>query len=95
MFQRLREHNVAANPRKTKLGLTQVEYVGHLISAEGTSFTDEKRLKVLQLGVIEESRAIEWSQVHLVPKPNPNEWRFTLDFVPVLEEWRAGPFPIY
>ena len=47
VFLRLREHNDAANPRKTKLGLTQVEYVGHLISAEGTSFTDEKRLKVL------------------------------------------------
>ena len=30
VFQRLRDHNVAANPRKTKLGLTQVEYVGHL-----------------------------------------------------------------
>jgi len=32
----------------TNLRLTQVEYVGHLISAEGTSFTEEKRLKVLQ-----------------------------------------------
>ena len=32
VFQRLQDHNVAANPRKTKLGLTQVEYVGHLIS---------------------------------------------------------------
>jgi hypothetical protein len=31
---------VAANPRKTKLGLVQVEYVGHLIS-------EKKRLKVL------------------------------------------------
>ena len=48
VFLRLREHNVVANPRKTKLGLTQVEYVGHLISAKGTSFTDEKRLKVLK-----------------------------------------------
>jgi hypothetical protein len=36
---------------------------------------------LLKLGVIEESKATEWSQVHLVPKPNPNEWRFTLDFV--------------
>ena len=33
VLQRLRDHNVAANPKKTKLGLTQVEYVGHLISA--------------------------------------------------------------
>ena len=36
---------------------------------------------MLKLGVIEESKATEWSQVHLVPKPNPNEWRVTLDFV--------------
>ena len=35
---------------------------------------------LLRLGVIEESRATEWSQVHLVPKPN-GDWRFTLDFV--------------
>ena len=32
---------------------------------------------LLELGVIEESRATEWSQVHLVPKPN-GDWRFTL-----------------
>ena len=36
---------------------------------------------LLALGVIEESRAAHWSQVHLVPKPTPGEWRFTLDFV--------------
>ena len=40
VFDRLREHNVAANPRKAKLGLVQVEYVVHLIS-------EKKRLKVL------------------------------------------------
>ena len=36
---------------------------------------------LLKLAVIEESKATEWSQVYLVPKPNPNKWRFTLDFV--------------
>jgi hypothetical protein len=40
---------------------------------------------LLELGVIEESQATEWSQVHLVPKPTPEgqpqKWRFTLDFV--------------
>jgi hypothetical protein len=40
---------------------------------------------LLELGVIKESRATEWSQVHLVPKPTPEgqpqKWRFTLDFV--------------
>jgi hypothetical protein len=36
VFNRLRE-----------LGLAEVEYVGHLVSATGTSFTPEKRMKVL------------------------------------------------
>ena len=34
--------------QKTKLGLAEVEYVGHVSSATGTSFTEEKWLKVLQ-----------------------------------------------
>jgi len=48
VFERLREFNVAVNPAKTKLGLAEVEYVGHVVSASGTSFTAEKRLKVLK-----------------------------------------------
>jgi hypothetical protein len=48
VFERLREFNVAVNPAKTKLGLAEVEYEGRVISATGISFTEEKRLKVLQ-----------------------------------------------
>jgi hypothetical protein len=48
VFERLREFNVAVNPAKTKLRLAEVEYVGHVVSATGTSFTEEKRLKVLK-----------------------------------------------
>ena len=47
VFSRLREFNVAVNPKKTKLGLEEVEYVGHVVSSTGISFTPEKRLKVL------------------------------------------------
>ncbi len=47
VFEHLRAKNVAVNPKKTKLGLTEVEYVSHLVSATGTSLTPEKRLKVL------------------------------------------------
>jgi hypothetical protein len=40
---------------------------------------------LLEPGVIKESQATEWSQVHLLPKPTPEgqpqKWRFTLDFV--------------
>jgi len=39
VFERLRATNVAVNPKQTKLGLTEVEYVGHLVSATGTTFT--------------------------------------------------------
>ena len=36
---------------------------------------------LLALRVIEESRASYWSQLHMVRKPTPGEWRMTLDFV--------------
>ena len=36
--------------------------------------------KLLEVGVIEESQASEWSQVHPVPK-NDSSWRLTIDFV--------------
>ena len=48
LFERLREFNVAVNPKKTKLGFAEVEYVGHVVSAIWTSFTEEKRLKDLK-----------------------------------------------
>ena len=47
-FERLREFYVTVNPKKTKLGPAEVEYIGHVVSATGTSFTEEKRLKVLK-----------------------------------------------
>jgi hypothetical protein len=38
---------------------------------------------LLALGVIEESRASYWSQlhIHMVRKPTPGEWRMIIDFV--------------
>jgi len=47
VLARLRAGHVTANPEKTELGLDEVEYVGHLISSTGISFTEEKRLQVL------------------------------------------------
>ena len=49
---RLRTKKVTANPAKTRLGLKEVEYVGHLISSTGTSFTPEKRLQVLDFPLL-------------------------------------------
>ncbi len=33
VLDRLRTFNIAANPKKTKLGLSEVEYVGHVVSS--------------------------------------------------------------
>ncbi len=55
---RLREKKVTANPDKTRLGLKEVEYVGHLISSTGTSFTEEKRLQVLDFPLPETEKAL-------------------------------------
>jgi hypothetical protein len=46
------------NPKKTKLGLSEVEYVGYVVSSEGTSFTGEKRLKVFDFPLPETHRDI-------------------------------------
>ncbi len=62
---RLREKKVTANPVKTGLGLKEVEYVGHLISSTGTSFTEEKRFQVLDFPL-----TVHWSG-KLLPRPRP------------------------
>ena len=54
----LREYKFTANPAKTKLGLKEVEYVGHLITSTGTSFTEEKRLQVLDFPLPETEKAL-------------------------------------
>jgi transposase InsO family protein len=47
VFTRFRKHKITLNPKKCKLGMSQVEYVGHVISEEGVTFSKEKRTKVL------------------------------------------------
>ena len=41
--------SISAAPWKTELGLEEVEYVGHLISSTGTSFTSEEASTSLRL----------------------------------------------
>ena len=49
-------------------------------SAETQTAIRSQVEELLTLGVIEESRAAHWSQVHPVLK-SPGKWRLTLDFV--------------
>jgi len=55
---RLRTKKVTANPAKTRLGLKEVEYVGHLTSSTCTSFTPEKRLQVLDFSLPATQKAL-------------------------------------
>ena len=58
VLTRLRTKKVTANPEKTRLGLKEVEYVGHLISSEGTSFTPAKRKEVLKFPLSANEKAL-------------------------------------
>jgi hypothetical protein len=43
VFQRLRLFNVTLNPEKCRFGLSEVEYVGHLINEHGINFSADKK----------------------------------------------------
>lgn len=47
VFERFRKHRITINPKKVCLGQDHIEFVGHVINAEGISFSAEKREKVL------------------------------------------------
>ena len=42
VFDRFRKHKLTFNPAKVRLGLSRVEYVGHVLDDTGLSFTREK-----------------------------------------------------
>ena len=43
VFARFRKHNLKVNPDKTRLGLEEVEYVGHIINQRGITFSTERK----------------------------------------------------
>jgi hypothetical protein len=47
VFSQFRKLKIVVNPKKTELGLEEVEYVGHFLSLKGISFTKEKRKKMM------------------------------------------------
>jgi hypothetical protein len=49
VLKRLDEFNVTVNPNKCKLGLREVEYVGHVINEDGMTFSPEKLRKAMSI----------------------------------------------
>ena len=46
IFARLRQFNITLNPEKCRFGMNEVEYVGHLISSKGITFSTDKKNQV-------------------------------------------------
>ena len=49
VLQRLQSHNIYLNPDKFYMGLSQIEYTGHVLDGEGIYFSREKLEKVFQI----------------------------------------------
>lgn len=47
VLKRLRRFKLTGNPDKTKLGLRQIEYVGHILDESGISFKRERLQKII------------------------------------------------
>ena len=59
VFLRFRNSGITLNPSKCKLGLSQVEYVGHTIDSEGLHFTRSKLDSVLNFPRPETKRQLK------------------------------------
>ena len=46
IFDRLRSYNLTLNPEKCRFGMSEVEYVGHLINEHGITFSNNKKALV-------------------------------------------------
>ena len=47
IFERLRKFNITINPEKCRIGLSEVEYIGHVINRHGVTFSYNKKNEVL------------------------------------------------
>ena len=56
VIAQLKASGMAVNHEKVKINMNQVEYVGHIIDKYGISFSDEKRQKVPDFRVPEQTR---------------------------------------
>ena len=47
IFERMSKHKLLLNPDKCAFGMSEVEYVGHLVSGQGINFTSDKKTKII------------------------------------------------
>jgi len=59
VFERLRSRGITLNPEKCRFGLSQVEYVGHIINEHGLAFSQEKRETVLDFPIPTTQKAMK------------------------------------
>jgi hypothetical protein len=58
VLERFKKFNLTLNPEKCRFGMSEVEYVGHVISKEGISFSDAKLDKVKTFRKPETAKAL-------------------------------------
>ena len=51
VLERLDERGITVNPAKCKFGVESVEYVGHVVSHDGLTMSEEKKAKVLDFPI--------------------------------------------
>lgn len=59
IFERFRKHKITVNPQKCILGKEEIEFVGHLITAEGITYTRERLDDVLQIPLPTHERGLK------------------------------------
>lgn len=59
VFERFRKHKITVNPQKCILGKDQIEFVGHLVSKQGITFTRERLDSVLQIPLPTHERGLK------------------------------------
>ena len=48
VFERCRKYRIAFNPKKSKIGLDRIDWVGHQLDAEGIHFSEEQLNEVAE-----------------------------------------------
>jgi hypothetical protein len=48
VFERCRQYRIAFNPRKSKIGLDRIDWVGHQLDADGIHFSAEQLSEVAE-----------------------------------------------